>query len=309
MKIIGIGNAIIDVLCRVNDEFLEQHQLIKGSMKIINQIELEKLLSITKIEKRVAGGSVANSMVGLSYLGTKVSFIGKISDDDLGKTYEKDLINQQVKFCYKKKKEVLPSGTCIILITPDNERTMCTFLGSSATISERDINEKIIKNSDMSILEGYLWDSNDSKLAFNKILKNSKKKVMSLSDKFCVVRHQKDFLDLVKNHLDIVFANEQEILALLGTEDLKKAINICKTLKKIIVITRSEKGSIAVLDDTVEEYEARKNLKIKDLTGAGDLFLAGFLNNYIKNKNLKECLNLGTEMASKIIQKVGSRLH
>jgi len=186
---------------------------------------------------------------------------------------------------------------------------MCTFLGSSATISERDINEKIIKNSDMSILEGYLWDSNDSKLAFNKILKNSKKKVMSLSDKFCVVRHQKDFLDLVKNHLDIVFANEQEILALLGTEDLKKAINICKTLKKIIVITRSEKGSIAVLDDTVEEYEARKNLKIKDLTGAGDLFLAGFLNNYIKNKNLKECLNLGTEMASKIIQKVGSRLH
>jgi len=308
MKIIGIGNAIIDVLSRVDDSFIKKNQLSKGSMKLINQTELEKLLSAIKIEKKIAGGSVANSMVGLSHLGNKVGFIGKISDDSLGKSYEKDLNNQKVTFCYKKKKEIMPTGTCIVLITPDNERTMCTFLGASAMISEKDIDEDLIKNSEMSVLEGYLWDSNESKLAFKKIIKNSKKKIMSLSDKFCVERHRSEFLDLVKNDLDIVFANEDEILTLLETNDLKKVINFCKNLKKIIVVTRSKKGSLVILGNTVEEYSAKQNLKIIDLTGAGDLFLAGFISNYRKNKNLKECLNLGTEMASKIIQKVGARL-
>jgi len=308
MKVIGIGNAIIDVLSRVDDEFIKKNQLTKGSMKLINQTELLSLLDIIKIEKKIAGGSVANSMVGLSHLGNKVSFIGKISDDDLGKSYEKDLINQKVEFCYKKKEEVIPTGTCIVLITPDNERTMCTFLGSSATISENDIDEKIIKNSDISILEGYLWDSNNSKLAFKKILRNSKKKVMSLSDKFCVERHRDDFFDLVKNHLDIIFANEQEILTLFKTKDLKKVIHFCKTLKKIVVITRSNKGSMVIFDNNVDECNATQNLNIVDLTGAGDLFLAGFLSNYLKNKNLKDCLNIGTEMASRIIQKIGARL-
>jgi len=308
MKFIGIGNAIIDVLGKVDDDFLKKNQLIKGSMKLINQSELNKILSTIKIEKKIAGGSVANSMVGLSHLGNKVSFIGKISNDDLGKNYEKDLTNQKIEFCYKKKEEVIPTGTCIVLITPDNERTMCTFLGSSATISENDIDKKIIKNSDISILEGYLWDSNDSKLAFKKILKNSKKKVMSLSDKFCVERHTDDFFDLVKNHLDIVFANEQEILSLLKTDNLEKTISFCKALKKIVVITRSGKGSVAVFKNTVVECNAKQDLKIVDLTGAGDLFLSGFLHNFMKNKNLKECLHLGTEMASRIIQKIGARL-
>jgi len=308
MKIIGIGNAIIDVLSRVDDEFIKKNQLTKGSMKLIKQTELLTLLDIINVEKKIAGGSIANSMVGLSHLKNKVSFIGKISDDDFGKSYEKDMINQKVEFCYKKKKETIPTGTCVILITPDNERTMCTFLGSSATISENDIDEKIIKNSDISILEGYLWDSDESKLAFRKILKNSKKKVMSLSDKFCVERHMNDFFDLVKNHLDIVFANEQEILSLLKTDSLEKTISFCKALKKIIVITRSDKGSIAIYENVVEEHNAKRGIKIIDLTGAGDLFLAGFLHNFIKNKNLKECLNLGTEMASKIIQKIGARL-
>jgi len=308
MKIIGIGNAIIDVLCRVDDEFLKKNQLTKGSMKLINQTELLNLLNITKVERKIAGGSVANSIVGLSDLGNDVSFIGKISDDELGKSYEKDLINKKVEFCYEKKKEVIPTGTCVVLITPDNERTMCTFLGSSATISENDIDEEIIKNSSMSILEGYLWDSNDSKLAFKKILKNSKKKVMSLSDKFCVERHRNDFLDLVKNHLDIIFANEQEILCLFETNDLKKIINFCKTLKKTIVITRSNKGSMVIFNEQVEEFSIKKNLKIIDLTGAGDLFLTGFISNFIKNKSLKDCLSLGTDMASDIIQKMGARL-
>ena len=308
MKIIGIGNAIIDVLCRVDDEFLKKNQLTKGSMKLINQTELLNLLNITKVEKKIAGGSVANSIVGLSDLGNDVSFIGKISDDELGKSYEKDLINKKVEFCYEKKKEVIPTGTCVVLITPDNERTMCTFLGSSATISENDIDEKIIKNSSMSILEGYLWDSADSKLAFKKIIKNSKKKIMSLSDKFCIERHKNDFFDLVKNRIDIIFANENEMLALLDTIDLKKTIDFCKSIKKLVVITRSDKGSLAVFDKDVIECEAIQNLKIIDLTGAGDLFLSGFLDNYIKKKNLKECLLFGTEMASKIIQKVGARL-
>jgi len=308
MKIIGIGNAIIDVLGRVDDTFIKKNQLSKGSMKLISQTELEKLLSTIKIEKKIAGGSVANSMVGLSHLGNEVGFIGKINDDDLGENYEKDLNNQKVTFCYKKKREIMPTGTCVVLITPDNERTMCTFLGASAIISEKDIDEDLIKNSEMSILEGYLWDSNESKLAFKKIIKNSKKKVMSLSDKFCVERHRTDFLNLVKNYLDIVFANENEILTLFETDNLKKIINFCKALKKIIVITKSNKGSLVIFGDTVEECSAKQNLKIIDLTGAGDLFLAGFISNYRRNKNLKECLNLGTEMASKIIQKVGARL-
>jgi len=308
MKIIGIGNAIVDVLGKVDDNFLKKNQLIKGSMKLINQNELNKILSTIKIEKKIAGGSVANSMVGLSHLQNDTFFIGKISDDDLGESYEQDLKNQKVTFCYKKKKQLIPTGTCIVLITPDNERTMCTFLGSSATISVDDIDENIIKNFSISILEGYLWDSNDSKLAFKKIIKNSKKKVMSLSDKFCVERHNTDFLDLVKNHLDIIFANEHEVLTLLDTKDLKKVIDFCKTIKKLVVITRSNKGSMAIFDNKVEECPAKQNLKIIDLTGAGDLFLAGFMDGYIKNKNLKECLNIGTEMASRIIQKIGARL-
>jgi len=308
MKIIGIGNAIVDVLGKVDDNFLKKNQLIKGSMKLINQNELNKILSTIKIEKKIAGGSVANSMVGLSHLQNDTFFIGKISNDDLGESYEQDLKNQKVTFCYKKKKQLIPTGTCIVLITPDNERTMCTFLGSSATISVNDIDENIIKNFSISILEGYLWDSNDSKLAFKKIIKNSKKKVMSLSDKFCVERHNTDFLDLVKNHLDIIFANEHEVLTLLDTKDLKKVIDFCKTIKKLVVITRSNKGSMAIFDNKVEECPAKQNLKIIDLTGAGDLFLAGFMDGYIKNKNLKECLNIGTEMASRIIQKIGARL-
>jgi len=308
MKVVGVGNAIIDVLGRVDDTFIKKNQLSKGSMKLISQTELEKLLSTIKIEKKIAGGSVANSMVGLSHLGNEVGFIGKINDDDLGENYEKDLNNQKVTFCYKKKREIMPTGTCVVLITPDNERTMCTFLGASAIISEKDIDENLIKNSEMSILEGYLWDSNESKLAFKKIIKNSKKKVMTLSDKFCVERHRTDFLNLVKNYLDIVFANENEILTLFETDNLKKIINFCKALKKIIVITKSNKGSLVIFGDTVEECSAKQNLKIIDLTGAGDLFLAGFISNYRRNKNLKECLNLGTEMASKIIQKVGARL-
>ena len=284
MKIIGIGNAIIDVLCKVDDVFLKKNQLIKGSMKLINQTELYKILPTLKIEKKIAGGSVANSIVGLSHLQNNTSFIGKISNDDLGESYEQDLKSQKVIFCYKKKKETIPTGTCIVLITPDNERTMCTFLGSSETISENDINENVVKNSDISILEGYLWDSNDSKLVFKKIIKNSKKKVISLSDKFCVERHQKDFFDLVKNHIDIVFANEQEILTLMDTNDLKRVIDFCKTLKKLVVVTRSDKGSMTILDDEVNECTAKQNLKIIDLTGAGDLFLAGFLDAYIKKK-------------------------
>jgi len=308
MKIIGIGNAIIDVLGRVDDNFLKKNQIIKSSMKLINQTELNKILSTIKIEKKIAGGSIANSMVGLSHLQNNAYFIGKISNDDLGENYEQDLKKQKVTFCYKKKKEVISTGTCVVLITPDNERTMCTFLGSSATISVKDIDENIIKNSDISILEGYLWDSNDSKLVFKKIIKNSKKKVMSLSDKFCVERHKTDFLNLVKNHLDIIFANEHEILTLLGTKDLNKVIDFCKTIKKLIIVTRSNKGSMAIFDNKVAECPAKQNLKVIDLTGAGDLFLAGFMDGYIKDKNLKECLNTGTEMASRIIQKIGARL-
>jgi len=308
MKILGIGNAIVDVLCKVSDEFLIKNSLTKSTMKLVNELEFKKLLSSLEIEETISGGSVANSIVGLSQLGNHVGFLGKINSDELGKKYEEGLINENVKFLYKKKIEKIPTGTCLILITPDSERTMCTFLGVAGKINESDINENYIKNSDILFLEGYLWDEGKPKKAFNKAILNSKKSAMSLSDLFCVERHKKHFLELVKNNLDIVFANEQEIMSLVNAKSFEDAINFSKEIKKNIVITRGDKGAIAIKQDELIECEAKKNLQIKDLTGAGDLFAAGYLHGIINNLPIKECLIKGTELSSKIIQKIGARI-
>jgi sugar/nucleoside kinase (ribokinase family) len=309
MKILGIGNAIVDVICRVDDNFLNDHQLIKSTMKLIDENEFQKLLKTLKIEKTIAGGSVANTMVGLAALNNHVGFIGKINDDDLGQKYEESLKIENVKYCYDKKKEILPTGTCLILITPDSERTMCTFLGTAGKISEKDINEKNLKQSEIIFLEGYLWDKGEPQKAFEKALSLSKKSSMTLSDKFCVERHKKEFYELVRNKLDIVFANEQEINELINTKSFREIIEFGKKLNKLLVITRSEKGSIAIKGDEVIECESQKNIKIVDLTGAGDLFAAGFFNGYLNKKTIKESLINGTEMASKIIQRIGARLN
>ena len=308
MKVLGIGNAIVDVVCKVDDNFLIKNNLTKSTMKLINEEEFKKLSSNLKVEKTIAGGSVANSIVGLAQLKNDVSFIGKINDDKFGLSYEKSLISENVKYFYGKKKEHMPTGTCLILITPDSERTMCTYLGISGKITPNDLNDDEIKKSEIIFLEGYLWDEGGPKDAFNKALSLKNKSAMTLSDKFCVDRHKSNFLNLVKNNLDITFANEQEILSLINGKSFEDAINFAKEQKKLIIITRSDKGSIAINDGEIVECSSQKNLKIVDLTGAGDLFAAGFLHGYINNKNLKESLEKGTEMASKIIQIIGARL-
>ena len=308
MKILGIGNAIVDVLCKVSDEFLKQHSLTKSTMKLIDEAEFKKLLTSLKIEETISGGSVANSIVGLSQLGNQVGFIGKVSNDELGKKYEDGLKKEKVKYLYKKKQEEMPTGSCLILITPDSERTMCTFLGTAGKINDNDIKEEDIKNAEMVFLEGYLWDEGDPKKAFDKAITYSKKVAMSLSDLFCVERHKPDFLELVKNKLDIIFANEQEILSLINAKTFEEAVSFSKEIKKNMIITRGEKGAVSIGEDKVVEVNAQSNLKIKDLTGAGDLFAAGYLHGFINNLSTKECLEQATKLSSKVIQQIGARL-
>ena len=308
MKILGIGNAIVDVICKVEDKFITQNNLTKSTMKLVDEAEFKKLLSSLKIEETIAGGSVANSVVGLSQLGNKVGFIGKVSDDDLGNKYEEGLKKENVQFFYSKKKEVIPTGTCLILITPDSERTMVTFLGTAGKINENDININALKSSEILFLEGYLWDEGEPKKAFEKAINNANKVAMSLSDLFCVERHKPHFLDLVKNKLDITFANEQEIMSLIDAKKFDEVVNFAKEVNKLIVITRGEKGAVAINKKEIVDCSAKKDLQIKDLTGAGDLFAGGFLHGLINNKSTKESLETGTEMSSKVIQIIGARL-
>jgi len=309
MKILGIGNAIVDVICKVDDSFIEENNLTKSTMKLFfDENEFKQLLINLKIEKTVSGGSVANSIVGLSQLSNQVGFIGKISNDNFGDKYEEGLKKENVEYFYSKKKEELPTGTCLILVTPDSERTMCTFLGTAGKINENDVSSDAIKRSEIIFLEGYLWDEGEPKKAFDKAINNANKVAMSLSDQFCVDRHKPHFLNLVKNKLDITFANEQEITSLIDAKNFKEVVNFSKQLNKLVVITRGEKGAVAINDGEVVECGIQKNLKIVDLTGAGDLFAAGFLHGYINKLLTKECLEKGTEMSSKVIQQIGARL-
>jgi fructokinase len=309
MKILGIGNAIVDVICKVDDNFIIKNNLTKSTMKLFfDENEFKNLLTDLKIEKTISGGSVANSIVGLSQLGDKAGFIGKISDDEFGTKYEEGLKKESVEYFYTKKREELPTGTCLILVTPDSERTMCTFLGTAGKINEDDVSCDAIKNSELIFLEGYLWDEGEPKKAFNKAINNANKVAMSLSDLFCVDRHKPHFLNLVKNKLDIIFANEQEITSLIEAKDFNEVINFSKQLKKLIVVTRGEKGAVAIQGEEIIETGIKQNLKILDLTGAGDLFAAGFLHGYINKLSIKESLENGTEMSSKIIQQIGARL-
>ena len=308
MKILGIGNAIVDVICKIEENFLKKNSLIKSTMKLVDENEFKKLLSNLKIEETIAGGSVANSIVGLAQLNNRVGFIGKVSDDELGAKYEDGLKKEQVEYFYSKKKEETPTGSCLILITPDSERTMVTFLGTAGKIAENDIDINAVKKSEILFLEGYLWDEGEPRKAFEKAINNANKVAMSLSDLFCVERHKVHFLNLVKQKLDITFANEQEIISLTGAKKIEEVIQFSKKIKKLVVVTRGEKGAIAIDNEEVFECSAEKNIKIKDLTGAGDLFASGFLDNYLKGKTINESLEQGTKMSSKIIQTIGARL-
>ena len=309
MKILGIGNAIVDVICKVDDNFINKNNLTKSTMKLFfDENEFKNLLNNLKVEKTISGGSVANSIVGISQLGNKVGFIGKISDDKFGSNYEEGLKKENVEYFYFKKKEELPTGTCLILVTPDSERTMCTFLGTAGKINEKDISSNVIKKSEIIFLEGYLWDEGEPKKAFDKAINNANKVAMSLSDLFCVERHKPHFLNLVKNKLDLTFANEQEITSLIEAKNFDEVVNFSKQINKLVIVTRGEKGAVAINGDKVFESDIQKNLKIVDLTGAGDLFAAGFLHGYINNLSTKQCLEKGTEMSSKVIQQIGARL-
>ena len=309
MKILGIGNAIVDVICKVNEDFISKNGLTKSTMKLIfDESEFQSLLKNLKIEKTVSGGSVANSIVGLSQLGNEVGFIGKVSDDEFGEKYEEGLKQENVKYFYDKKKEALPTGTCLILVTPDSERTMCTFLGTAGKINENDVSSEAVKKSQIILLEGYLWDEGDPKKAFEKAIQSANKVAMSLSDQFCVDRHKPHFLELVKNKLDITFANEQEIMSLIDAKNFDDVITFSKSLSKTVVVTRGEKGAVAVNGDEVVECGIKEGLKIVDLTGAGDLFAGGFLHGHVNKMSLKDSLEKGTEMSSKVIQQIGARL-
>ena len=308
MKVLGIGNAIVDVLCKVSDKFLENNSLTKSTMKLVDEDEFKNLISSLKIEETISGGSVANSIVGLSQLGNNVGFLGKVNDDDLGQKYEDGLIKENVEYLYSKKKEPIPTGSCLILITPDSERTMCTFLGTAGKINEKDVDENIIKKSDLIFLEGYLWDEGDPKKAFYKAISSANKVAMSLSDLFCVERHKDNFLNLVKNKIDITFANEQEMTSLVNTSSFNDVIEFSKTIDKTVVITRGAKGSVVISKKDVYECKAKSDVKLADLTGAGDLFAGGFLHGYVNNMGLEKSLEKGTEMSSKIIQVIGARL-
>ena len=311
-KILGIGNAIVDVLAKVDDEFLKKNNLTKGSMKLINKSEFENLKKNIKIEKVVAGGSVANTMAGIANLQGKPSFIGKINSDNFGEMYKKSLQDINVNFTYLEKNENLSTGASIILITPDSERTMCTYLGVSSHLSKDDINEKNISDHELIFLEGYLWDKGISEKTFKHIIniakKNNIKIAMSLSDIFCVNRHKQDFYNLLLNDLDILIGNENEIKELTDKKNLLDSINKLKELNKLIVITRSENGSVAIKNNEIVNCNSIKINKVLDLTGAGDLFAAGFLKEYLDKSDIKKCLTTGSITASKIIQKIGARL-
>jgi sugar/nucleoside kinase (ribokinase family) len=312
-KILGIGNAIVDVFVKVDDSFLSKNQLVKGSMKLIDKGEFENLKKKIKVEKIEAGGSVANTMAGIAYLKGKPDFIGKINSDEFGKIYKKSLKKINVRFCYSDKNENLSTGASIIFITPDSERTMCTYLGISSQLSKYDINEHRIKDYELILLEGYLWDKGLSEEMFKHVIhlakKNNVKIAMSLSDVFCVTRHRSDFLKLLINDVNILFGNENEINELMQKNNLLDSIAKIKEINKIIIITRSVNGSLAIVNNEIIKCESVKVEKILDLTGAGDLFASGFLKEYLDRSDIKKCLTSGSELASKIIQKIGARLN
>ena len=311
-KILGIGNAIVDVFAQVEENFLKENNLIKGSMKLINEEEFLQLKQKIKIEKTLAGGSVANSMAGISYLKGNASFIGKTNLDEFGELYKKSLEDIDVEFLYSPKKELMPTGTCIILITPDSERTMCTYLGISSQLAANDLTERNIIGKELIFLEGYLWDKGLSEKMFKQAIsfakKNKVKIAMTLSDIFCVTRHKADFYNLLKNDLDILIGNENEINELTGNKNLSNSINQLILLNKLVIITRSEKGSLAIDNNTIVECDSIQVNKVIDVTGAGDLFAAGFLKEYVEKSEIKKCLTTGSSMASKIIQKIGARI-
>jgi fructokinase len=311
-KILGIGNAIVDVLCKVDENFLKEHNLIKGSMSLIDEVTAQKLSQL-KYEKITSGGSVGNTIAALAQLGAKTSFIGKVGSDEFGSRFISEIEKTGTQFIGDNSYEK-PSAKSFILVTSDAQRTMCTFLGCASEVSENDITEKAFEGAEIIYLEGYLWDAASTILALKKAISLAKKMnvkvAFSLSDPFCVSRHKKDFLELVKNDLDILFANEHEVLELTGDKEFstKKLNEFFLSNKNLIaVVTRSEKGCCVFSDGEFFEINAEEIEKLVDTTGAGDAFAAGFLYGLVNDETLKKSASFGNVLASKIIQKFGAR--
>lgn len=314
-KIIAIGNAITDLVCKTDDQFLADHSLIKGSMSLIDEATSQKLAELAQI-KVTSGGSAANTATAFTGLGGNAAFIGKVALDDFGRKFIEEINKASVEFCCKNFAENA-SANSFILVTDDAQRTMCTFLGCASQITENDIDENDIKSADIMYLEGYLWDQpstiNALKKAITLAKKNDVKIAFTLSDSFCVARHKKDFIHLIENDLDILFANEDEIKELLHIKDIEKddfaKIHqfFAQNDKLIAAVTRSNKGCVIFDKDRHYLEEASQIDKLVDTTGAGDCFAAGFLFGLVDGYDLRKSAWLGNQVAGKIIQKFGAR--
>lgn len=310
--VVGIGNAIVDVITEVDDSYLELHGQRKGLMSLVDLSTVNKISNNLNIQTTVSGGSVANSIVCLAQHNIKTAFIGKVGIDSIGIKFIEGLKKEKVHFANTPQSDKSETGRCVVMVTPDAQRTMITYLGISQKLSLSDINEEIIKNSKITYLEGYLWDLDDAQIAIKKAVqcaKNHNNKVaFSVSDVFCVERFRESFISLIQNYADIIFANEEEIKSLFEVSSLDDAINKIKKMNKIFAITLGDKGAKIVNQTNIIQVEAKKVENIIDTTGAGDIFAAGFLLQFINKKNLNECGREGIQLASRIIQKYGARL-
>ena len=310
--IVGIGNSIVDVIADIDDQYLVEHDIRKGLMSLVDLESVKKISNNLEIKTTVSGGSVANSIVCLAQNKIKTAFIGKVGKDEMGDKFVEGLTKEQVHFANTAQSDEAETGRCVVMVSPDAQRTMSTYLGISQKLNSQDINEEVIKNSSITYLEGYLWDLDDAQIAIKKATEcaknNGKKVAFSVSDVFCIERFRESFRKLVEDDADIVFANEEEAKALFEVDNLNAAIDQMKSLNKIFAITRGENGAQIILDNESIAIEPERIEKLVDTTGAGDIFAAGFLLEYINNKTLQECGNKGVKLASQIIQKYGARL-
>ena len=310
--IVGIGNAIVDLIAEVDDSYLEKNSINKGSMSLVDYDVANRIGNEVDIVKTISGGSVANSIVCIAQQNLKTVFIGKVNQDELGEKFAKGLAEENVEFKITKSLANKHTARCIILVSTDAERTMNTYLGVSQELTEEDIDLNIIEESSILYLEGYLWDLVNAKKAIKKSIStaiNSETKIaFSISDAFCVDRFREEFIDLVNNAADIIFANESEIKSLFETNELNDAIKKCQDTKKIFAVTLGDKGAKIIYKNEVIDIKAEVINKLVDTTGAGDLFAAGFLAEYLKTQDLELSGKQGVKMASIIIQQFGARI-
>ena len=310
--ITGIGNAIVDVIVNVEDKYLEDQDIRKGMMSLVDLKTIENISDTIEIKTTVSGGSVANSIVALAQNGMNTAFIGKVSNDEIGSKFIDGLKSENVTFACKAQSDDSKSGRCIVMVTPDAQRTMSTYLGISQKLNSGDINQDVIKNSSITYLEGYLWDLDDAQVAIKHATDCAKSSgnlvAFSVSDVFCIERFRDSFRSMIDTNVDIVFANKEEIKSLYENDNIEEITKILSHQERIYALTMGEEGALIIKGNETYKIEAQKIENLIDTTGAGDLFAAGFLEHFIKNESLESCGSRGVEMASRVIQQYGARL-